>query len=609
MHDIVIVGGGPGGYAAALYAENFGLSVALIDEERPGGTCLIRGCIPAKQWLYIAEVFSTVSHAAEFGVVTEQPTLDWEAALARKTQTVEGLVRGLGGLLKKKGVEVITGYGRLAGPGKVEVETDEGKNTIEGRAVILASGSYSRTIPGYDFDGEKIVSSDHALDWPQRPNRVAIVGGGVIGCEFASFLVDVGTEVHVFEVMDQIIPGSDAEASKQLQRQLQKRGVKFHIGVGVDAPKVGETVVVPFGDDSVEVDVVLVSVGRGPRTDDVGLDTVSAKLDRGFVEVDLNTMQTAQPGLYAVGDIVAGTPQLAHVGFAEGIAAVTHIGTGKARAGQLSGHPQGHLHPSRSGRGRSDRGPSRRARVGGGVGEARIQRRGPGDHHRRQPGFRQGDLGEGRPHRGGCRRRPAGGRVDSRTHVFSGLGGSARRGGRLHPCPPELVRSGRRDTHVRRRPQSSLRGATLATTVSMPQLGETVTEGTILRWAKQVGDTIAEDEVLVEISTDKVDTEVPSPAAGTILEILVNEGDTVSVGTPMVVIGAEGEAAPSAEEKPAEPETPEETPAAEEKPAEPEPTGRGAEARRACPGRESSGRGREGCRAGPGRGGEGARAF
>lgn len=331
MHDIVIIGGGPGGYAAALYAENFGLSVALVDDERPGGTCLIRGCIPAKQWLYIAEVFSTVSHAAEFGVVTEQPTLDWEAALARKTQTVEGLVRGLGGLLQKKGVEVISGYGRLAGAGKVEVETEEGRNTIEGGAVILASGSYSRTIPGYDFDDEKIVSSDHALDWPQRPNRVAIIGGGVIGCEFASFLVDVGTEVHVFEVMDQIIPGSDVDASKQLQRQLQKRGVKFHIGVEVDPPKIGETVVVPFGEESVEVDVVLVSVGRGPRTDDVGLDTVSAKVDRGFVEVDLDTMQTAEAGLYAVGDIVAGTPQLAHVGFAEGMAAVTHIATGRAR--------------------------------------------------------------------------------------------------------------------------------------------------------------------------------------------------------------------------------------------------------------------------------------
>lgn len=327
----MIVGGGPGGYAAALYAENFGLSVALIDQERPGGTCLLRGCIPAKQWLYIAEVFSTVAHAAEFGVLAGQPTLDWEAALARKNQTVEGLVRGLGGLLKKKGVEVIDGYGRLAGPGKVEVDTGNGRSTVEGGAVILASGSYARTIPGYDFDGDKIVSSDHALDWPTRPDRVAIIGGGVIGCEFASFLIDVGTDVHVFEVMDQIIPGSDPEAARQLQRQLQKRGVKFHIGVGVDAPKVGETVVVPFGEDSVEVDVVLVSVGRGPNTDDVGLDTVSAKVDGGFVEVDPATMQTAQQGLYAVGDIVAGTPQLAHVGFAEGMSAVTHIATGEAR--------------------------------------------------------------------------------------------------------------------------------------------------------------------------------------------------------------------------------------------------------------------------------------
>jgi dihydrolipoamide dehydrogenase len=331
LSDIVIVGGGPGGYAAALYAENFGLSVTLIDKERPGGTCLLRGCIPAKQWLYIAEVFTTVAHAAEFGVDAGQPNLDWEAALARKNQTVEGLVRGLGGLLKKKGVEVVEGYGRLAGPGKVEIETSEGRNTVEGDAVILASGSYARTIPGYDFDGEKIVSSDHALDWPARPNRVAIVGGGVIGCEFASFLVDLGSEVHVFEVMDQIVPGSDPEAAKQLQRQLQKRGVKFHIGVGVDAPKVDETVVVPFGEESVEVDVVLVSVGRGPNTDDVGLDTVAAEVDKGFVVVDPATMETAQQGLYAVGDIVGGSPQLAHVGFAEGISAVTHIATGEAR--------------------------------------------------------------------------------------------------------------------------------------------------------------------------------------------------------------------------------------------------------------------------------------
>ena len=331
MHDIVIVGGGPGGYAAALYAANFELSVALVDKERPGGTCLIRGCIPAKQWLHIAEVFSTVGHAAEFGVIAGQPELDWQAALARKNQTVEGLVRGLGGLLKKKGIDVIEGYGRLNGPGKVAVDTESGQLEVEGGAVILASGSHARTIPGYDIDGVKIVTSDHALDWEAQPGRVAIIGGGVIGCEFASFLVDVGTEVHVFEMMDQIIPGADAEAAKQLQRQLQRRGVKFHVGVGVGPPDVREAVTVPFGDDSVEVDVVLVAVGRGPNTTDVGLETTAAKPDKGFVKVNLETMQTDEPGVYAVGDIVAGTPQLAHVGFAEGIAAVTHIATGDAQ--------------------------------------------------------------------------------------------------------------------------------------------------------------------------------------------------------------------------------------------------------------------------------------
>ena len=331
MYDIVIVGGGPGGYAAALYAHNFDLSVALISDERPGGTCLHRGCIPAKQWLHIAEVYATVSHAAEFGVVTDQPSIDWEAALARKNQTVEGLVRGLGGLLKQRKAEVIEGYGKLAGPGRVEVTTAEGSRTLESRAVIVATGSKPATIPGYEIDGQRIVTSDHALDWPQRPERVGIIGGGVIGCEFASLLVDLGSQVHVFEMMDQIIPGADADTAKALQRQLQRRGVKFHIGVKVEPAEIGESgVTVPFGDDKVEVDVVLVAVGRTPNTEGVGLETTAARVDRGFVEVDLETMQTAQPFLYAVGDIVAGTPQLAHVGFAEGIAAVTHIATGEA---------------------------------------------------------------------------------------------------------------------------------------------------------------------------------------------------------------------------------------------------------------------------------------
>jgi dihydrolipoamide dehydrogenase len=277
----------------------------------------------------VAEVFSTVTHAAEFGVVSSQPELDWQAALSRKNQTVEGLVRGLGGLLKGRGVEVVTGLGRLAGGGKVEVEGEGGNRTLEADKIILATGSYSRTIPGYDIDGTKIVTSDHALDWETQPRRVGIIGGGVIGCEFASFLIDVGSEVHVFEMLDQIVPGTDAETAKMLQRQMQKRGVKFHIGVGVEPAEVGESVVIPAGGERVEVDVALMAVGRGPNTEGVGLENTKAEVDRGFVKVDPDTMETAEPGLYAVGDIVAGTPQLAHAGFAEGISAVTHIGTGQ----------------------------------------------------------------------------------------------------------------------------------------------------------------------------------------------------------------------------------------------------------------------------------------
>lgn len=330
VHDIVVLGGGPGGYASALYAHNFGLDVAMVVNERPGGTCLLRGCIPAKQWLQVAEVFSTVKHASDFGVVAGEPDLDWDAALDRKGKTVEGLVRGLEGLLKKRNVTVVNGFGRLDGPNTVVVDGDDGEQRLEGRNVILATGSHPRSIPGYDIDGERIVTSDHALDWSSRPQRVAIIGGGVIGCEFASMLADFGSEVHVFEMMDQILPGTDPTIARQLERQLNRRGVRFHTGVGVEPPKIGaNTVSVPFGGESVEVDVVLMAVGRGPNTDGVGIESTKAEVDRGFVVVDRSTQQTADPSLYAVGDIVAGTPQLAHAGFAEGIAAVTHIATGR----------------------------------------------------------------------------------------------------------------------------------------------------------------------------------------------------------------------------------------------------------------------------------------
>jgi dihydrolipoamide dehydrogenase len=330
VHDIVIIGGGPGGYAAALYAHHFGLDVVLVEKERLGGTCLLRGCIPAKTWLQTAEVYATVANSEAFGIKSSEPEVDWPAALARKVKVVDRLVNGLTGLLKQRKVEVVDGFGRLAS-GAVEITTADGSvSRYESRAVILATGSAPRSIPGYEIDGRLIVTSDHALDWEQQPRRVAIIGGGVIGCEFASLLADMGSEVHVFEALDQILPGTDPEAVKVLDRAFRKKKVKVRTGTMVGPAQLQEnSVVVPFGDDSVEVDVVLVAVGRGPQTGNIGLENTNVATDHGYVFTDPASMQTAEPGVYAVGDIVAGTPQLAHAGFAEGIAAVTHIATGE----------------------------------------------------------------------------------------------------------------------------------------------------------------------------------------------------------------------------------------------------------------------------------------
>lgn len=330
MYDVVIIGGGPGGYAAALYAHNFGLSVALVEKDSVGGTCLIRGCIPAKTWLQAAEVFTTVKRAAEFGVMSSEPTFDWSAGLARKNQVVTGLVRGLSGLLKQREVEVIDGFGRLDGPGRVIVANEGNETVVEGRNIIIATGSAPSSIPNYDFDGTHIVSSDHALDWPERPDRVAIVGAGIIGCEFASMLVDLGSEVHVFDILDRIVPGVDEPAAKELQKALKRRGVKFHLGASVEPPAVSDAgVTVAFGDQSVDVDTVLVAVGRGPLTADIGLETTKVETERGYIHADRQTQLTAEPGVYAVGDVLAGVPGLAHGAFAEAIAAITHIATGE----------------------------------------------------------------------------------------------------------------------------------------------------------------------------------------------------------------------------------------------------------------------------------------
>lgn len=332
MYDVVVIGGGPAGYGAALYAHNFGLKVALVEAgDRLGGTCLLRGCIPAKTWLQAAEVFTTVRDSAQFGVTgADDPGFDWSTALGRKDKIVDGLVRGLTGLLKRREVDVFHGRGRVASPTSVTVNGPEGDQTIEGRAVVVATGSVPRAIPGFDFDGERIVSSDHALDWAERPQRVGIIGAGAIGLEFASLLTDLGSEVTVFELMDQVVPGADADAAKELAKQLRRKGVTQHLGVAVDAPEIGDGgVTLRWKEDSsIEVDVVLVAVGRGPVTEGLGLEGIGVEVDRGYVVVDPATQQTAVPSVYAIGDVVAGAPQLAHAGFAEAIAAVTHIATG-----------------------------------------------------------------------------------------------------------------------------------------------------------------------------------------------------------------------------------------------------------------------------------------
>lgn len=331
MYDLIIIGGGPGGYGAALYAANFDLSVALVERDGLGGTCLLRGCIPAKSWLQAAEVYTTVRSAGEFGVVTSEPSFEWPAALARKDKIVAGLVRGVSGLLRRRKVEVVNGHGRLAGPGKVEVQGPDGSRLLEGRNIVLAVGGAPAALPGFPFDGERIVSSDHALDWPERPERVGIVGGGIVGCEFASLLADVGSEVFVFEMMDQILPGFDPPVAAELQKQLERRGVRFFLGAGAKISRWGRRITLSASGGAAqageepEVDTVLVAVGRSPATSDLGLETVRVETERGFVEVDPDTCQTAEPGVFAVGDIAAGTPGLAHAAFAEAVAAVSFI--------------------------------------------------------------------------------------------------------------------------------------------------------------------------------------------------------------------------------------------------------------------------------------------
>ena len=320
--DLVVLGGGPGGYAAALYGASAGLSIAIVEEQRVGGTCLHRGCIPAKELLQTAEVLRTVRSAAEFGVLTSEPALQLATSQTRKQTVVDRLTSGLESLLKGRKVTVVAGTGVLAPDGR-SLSVSDG-SMIRGRNVLIATGSSPRelAVDGLAFDGARVLSSDEVLQLEEIPARVAVIGGGAIGCEFASFLVDAGSDVTILEALPQVLAGVDQQVAQTVVRAFQKRGVKTQTGVrvlGFDGSAVrfeGKN-----GEESLPVDVVVVSVGRRPRSENIGLDGAGVKVDeRGFVVVDGN-MRTSVDGVYAVGDVVA-TPQLAHVAFSEAIVAI-----------------------------------------------------------------------------------------------------------------------------------------------------------------------------------------------------------------------------------------------------------------------------------------------
>jgi dihydrolipoamide dehydrogenase len=331
-YDLVVLGGGPGGYASALYAASAGLSVAMVEQEKVGGTCLHRGCIPAKALLHAAEVFRTVKHAGAHGVKLPadlEPEPDWPAANSRKAGIVDQLHKGLSGLLKRRKVTVVEGHGRLTADGAVSVAGQ----TLRGQATILCTGSVPRSLPGMDIDGVRVVTSDHATnsDAERLPEHVAVIGGGVIGAEFASVYTDLGVTTTLLEALPHgVLPiGPDRDVADVLSRSLSKRGTDIHADARVGTLEhTDHGVVVPFetprGSEKIEVDQVLVSIGRRPVTQDIGAEEAGVRIDdRGFVEVD-TSMQTSRPGVYAVGDCVA-TPGLAHVAYAEAVLAVQHF--------------------------------------------------------------------------------------------------------------------------------------------------------------------------------------------------------------------------------------------------------------------------------------------
>ena len=314
--DLVILGAGSGGYACALRAAELGLSVVMIEKDKVGGTCLHRGCIPTKALLHAAEVADSAREGEKVGVRSSLEGIDIDAVNTYKDGVVGRLYKGLTGLVKSRGITVVEGTGRLVAPNAVEVDGTRYEAT---KAVVLATGSYSRSLPGLDIDGERVITSDQALRLDKVPSSVVVLGGGVIGVEFASVWKSFGADVTVVEALPHLLPLEEESSSKLLERAFRKRGIAFSLGKKFSEVKTtdsGVTVTLEDG-TTYDAELLLVAVGRGPLSEGLGYEEAGINVERGFVTVDAHC-QTNVPNVYAVGDLRPGL-QLAHVGFAEGI--------------------------------------------------------------------------------------------------------------------------------------------------------------------------------------------------------------------------------------------------------------------------------------------------
>jgi dihydrolipoamide dehydrogenase len=335
IYDVVIIGSGPAGYTAAIRAGQYGLKTALIEKDGfLGGTCLHVGCIPTKALLFNAELWDHLKDAKEFGIEgVDARALNWAAIQERKSKIVAKHAKGLEFLMKKNKVETVKGYGKLTGPAQngvltVEVANDGKTNRLKAKNVLLATGSEARMLPGLVAD-DRVLTNIEILSLRDLPKSLVIVGAGAVGVEFASIYRSFGCEVTIVEMLPRLVPVEDEEVSKELARVYRKRGINFHTSAKVEKVEktkagIAVTITVDGEQEKIEAEKILIAVGRKPRTENVGLEKTKIKPERGFIQVD-SWMHTAEPGVYAVGDVVLGAPQLAHVGAMEALVAVARI--------------------------------------------------------------------------------------------------------------------------------------------------------------------------------------------------------------------------------------------------------------------------------------------